>query len=274
MANVLLSEVSCDYGYEDSGEQVKIVLRITRGVTPISIETALVEGDSYTPQQIWQGVIYSWNAYAWSGSAPSLTIDYLTLPNTEFSSNDGTINFQSISVFCNINNPRSLELPMILGLANKMQTTTVEYKVDWDISPYNDAPGYLPYMGTWRLQCNIDTGYGFTSNVSTWSPLESRTDASTDINRTSLSNGADIVVRGYQIKISMVPYKYVKQYDAFRDFARRGQLTLAFGFDLFTDGTTSAYLWNSESGSVELVFDAEQLCSYTIGLLPISNLEV
>lgn len=270
MANVIFSKLSQMYGYESSGEQVKIELVVTRsGGSPITITTYLVEGDDYTPKQIWDGVKAAWNAHSWVIPAPSLTIDHTNYLTTTFIS-DFEITFKSIKLYYDIRNPRSLELPVILGFSTKMASATGSITLN-SSTDFIDA---MPYMGSWRMQTTIDTEYGFNSSISTWVPIKARTESSTDITRTSVDNGPELITRGYKLTVAMVPYKYLKYYDLFLDFARRGEVEISFGFDLFMDQSVAAYIWGSESGEDTLVFDAEQLVNYDIALIPKSSLEV
>ena len=265
MANIILSKLSQMYGYESSGEQVKLELVVTRsGGSPITITAYLVEGDSYTPEGIWDLLKTAWNAHSWVIPAPALTINHTDYITTVFSS-AFEIDFVSLKLYYRIENPLSLELPVILGFDTKMATATGSIEV---------ASAELPYMGSWRMQTTIDTGYGFNSAISTWSPVKARTESITDITRVAVNNSPELVTRGYKLTVSVVPYKYLKFYDLFRDFARRGEVEIVFGFDLFMDSTTAAFLWNSESGEETLVFDEEQLVNYEIALIPKSSLEV
>lgn len=264
MPNIIFSKISQDYGYESGGEQVKIELKVTRNTTPITITTYLVEGNSYTVKQIWQAVIASWNAYSWSMPKPMLTIDYTNGTYTEFSS-AFEITFISIEIFVNENNPRSLELPMILGFNNYMLETTGSVKCDECI---------IPYIGTWRMPLNIDNGYGFKSAIANWSSIKSRTSTTTDITKSGVSNGPLMIIRGFKLDIDNVPNKYLTSYDDFLDFASRGEVELSFGFDLFGDNTYDAYIWGENSGDEEILFNQEQLMRYQITLIPSSYLEV
>ena len=264
MPNIIFSKISQDYGYESGGEQVKIELKVTRNTTPITITTYLVEGDTYTVKQIWQAVIASWNAHSWAFPKPMLTIDYTNGIYTEFSS-AFEINFISIEIFVNENNPRSLELPMILGFNNYMLESTGSVKCDDCI---------IPYIGTWRMPLNIDNGYGFKSAIANWSSIKSRTSTTTDITKGGVSNGPLMIIRGFKLDIDNVPNKYLIEYDNFLDFASRGEVELSFGFDLFGDNTYDAYIWGENSGDEEVLFVQEQLMRYQIALIPSSYLEV
>lgn len=264
MSNIIFSKISQDYGYESSGEQVKIELKVTRGATPITITTYLIAGDAYTVKQIWQAVISSWNAYSWVFPPPALTINYTTGIYTEFSS-AFEITFTSIELFVNENNPRSLELPMILGFNNYMLESTGSVKCD-------DA--IIPYIGTWRMPLNIDNECGFKSSIANWSSIKSRTSTTTDITKGGVSNGPLMIIRGFKLDIDNVLNKYLVEYDNFLDFASRGEVELAFGFDLFGDSTYDAYIWGENSGDEAVLFVQEQLMRYQITLIPSSYLEV
>lgn len=271
MANIFYSNLSQDYGYENSGELVKIelIFKISGGVDK-TITASLVDGDSYTPTQIWDEIKAAWNAYAWGFTAPILTIDHLNEIGTSVET-ISTIAFQSMKIYYNENNPRSFELPMILGALDYMPIATGVYT----LSLGNDFSFQMPFMGSWRMQCTIDTGYGFTSAISNWTPIKAKTESSTDISRTKVSNGPAATIRGYKLKIDLVPYKYLKSFDLFLDFASRGtaEIVMSIGIDLFGNNTTAACIWGEESGEEALIFDQEQLMSYEIGLLPKSNLE-
>lgn len=272
MANVIFSKKIQQYGYKSSGEKVKMELVVTRsGGSPITITSYLVEGDDYTPEQIWDGLKAAWNAYAWVTPKPFLTIDHTNYLTTTFIS-AFEITFQSLKLYYDIGNPRSLELPVILGFSTKMAIASGSITLDGS----TDFQGAMPYMGSWRMQTTIDTGYDFNSSISTWSPIKASIDGATDISRTKVSNGSKATLRGYKIKIDYVPYKYLSQYDMFLDFASRdnAEVELSFGFDLFMDGTVDAYLWGSESGEEAILFDNEQLMSFEVGLLPKTALEV
>lgn len=272
MPNLIFSKISQDYGYESSGEQVKIELKVHRSTTPITITTYLVEGNSYTVKQIWQAVIAAWNAHSWTIPAPMLTIDYTNGIYTEFIS-AFEITFNSIEIFVNENNPRSLELPMILGFNNYMLESTGSVKIDWDTT-HSEFPGLMPYIGTWRMPLNIDNGYGFKSAVANWSSIKAKLGTETDISKTSIKNGKFEIIRGFKIDIDNIPNKYLVQYDSFIDFSSAGEVELSFGFDLFGDNTYDAYIWASESGEETILFVQEQLMRYQITLIPSSYLEV
>lgn len=272
MSNIIFSKISQDYGYENSGEKVKIELKVTRGTTPVTITCYLVEGDSYTAQQIWTGLKAAWDAYSWVLPKPALTIDNTSGIYTEFIGSFD-INFVSIELFVNENNPRSLELPMILGFNDYMLDATGSVKIDWTTT-YSEFPGIMPYIGSWRMPLNIDNGYGFKSSISNWTPLKARTSSSTDVTKTSVSNGVCVIVRGFKLEISNVPNKYLVSYDLFLEFASRGEVELDINFDLFGDNTYSAYIWGENSGDEEILFVQEQLMKYTIALIPSSYLEV
>ena len=271
MGKIIYSLLSQDYGYEGSGEQVKIeiVFKINGGVDN-TIIAYLMEGNSYTVTQIWGLIKTAWNSFAWGFAAPILTIDQKSGVGTIFTS-ALTIQFQTMKVYFNENNPRSLELPMILGMCDYMFTSTDDFSLDLG----GDYTCEMPFMGTWRLQGVIPTLQGFDSSISTWTPIKSMSEVQTDISRKKVSNGNVAISRGYKLKIDNVPYSYLKSYDLFLDFASRGtaEVIIDLDFDLFQNNTYNAHIWTSESGNEELLFDVEQLMSYEIGLLPKSNLE-
>lgn len=270
MGKIIYSILSQDYGYENSGEQVKIeiVFKINGGVDN-TITAYLLEGGSYTVSQIWDLIKAAWNAFSWGFTAPILTINHNYGIGTIFISALTTIQFQTMKVYFNENNPRSLELPMILGMCDYMFTSTDDFTLDL-------GGGYsyeMPFMGTWRLQAIIPTWQGFDSSISNWTPIKSTSETQTDISRKKISNGNIFIVRGWKIKIDNVLYSFLKNYDLFLDFASRGECTIDFDFDLFQNNTYNCYIWGSESGNETLLFDNEQLMSYEIGLIPSSNLE-
>lgn len=274
MGNIIFSKISQDYGYESAGEQVKIELKVTRGVTPITITTYLAEGDTYTVKQIWQAVIASWNSYSWALPKPALTINHTNYLTTTLTS-AFEIEFESIKIFVNENNPRSLELPMILGFSNYMLDSTGSIEISNSYNPYGDGfYGVMPLMGTWRMPLNIDNEYGFKSSISNWTPIKSRTSATTDITKKGVSNGPVMIVRGFKLEISNVPNKYLVSYDDFLEFSSRGEVELSFTFDIFGDNTYEAYIWGENSGDEEILFVQEQLMKYSIALIPSSYLEV
>lgn len=273
MGKIIYSVLSQDYGYESSGEQVKIelVFKISGGANQ-TITVYLTEGESYTVTEIWASILTTWNAYPWAGGlVPILTIDQTTGIGTIVESAVETVTFQTMKIYYNENNPRSLELPMILGATDFMAVSTGSVTINLG----NDFAFTMPYMGTWRIQCVLDNGQGFESSISTWTPIKSKIETNTDVSRKTISNGAMMTIRGYKVKIDMVPYKYLKSYDLFLDFASRGtaEVILVFGFYIFGDNTVNGHIWGSESGEETLLFDNEQLMSYQVGLLPKSNLE-
>lgn len=269
MGKIIYSILSQDYGYYDSEERVKIeiVFKISGGVDN-TITIYLAEGDNYTVYEIWDAIKSTWNSFSWGFATPILTINHKNGVGTIFKSVT-TIQFQTMTVYFNENNPRSLELPMILGMCDYMFTSTGDFTLDLG----GDYACELPFMGTWRLQAVIPTLQGFDSSVSNWTPIKSSSETQTDISRKKVSNGNIFIVRGWKIKIDNVLYSFLKNYDLFLDFASRGECTIDFDFDLFQNNTYNCFIWGSESGNETLLFDNEQLMSYEIGLIPSTNLE-
>ena len=280
MANMVKSKHTQDYGYLSTTQRVYIELKVNRsGGSPITITAPINAGTSYTAEQIWGLVLTAWNAHSWVIPAhswvipaPALTIDHTSYATTSLSS-ALEIEFMSIKIFFDSNNPRSLELPVILGFSDRMQSATGSIEID-NTYPSVGFYGTMPFMGSWRMQCVLDTEQGFDSAVSEWSPVVYMTDTNTDITRTTVSNGDRLVTRGHKFTVSPVPNKYVKSYDRFIDFASRGEITLVFGFDLFGDGTYDAFIQKEDSQGGELLFDFEQLVSYEVVVIPKSSLEV
>ena len=130
MANIFYSNLAQDYGYENSGELVKIelIFKISGGADK-TITAYLIQGDLYTPTEIWYVIKLAWDAYAWGFAAPILTIDHLNEVGTTVET-ISTITFQSMKIYYNENNPRSFELPMILGALDYMPTATGVYTLD------------------------------------------------------------------------------------------------------------------------------------------------
>lgn len=275
MVDILHSDFSQIYGYENSGEKVYIELYGYYNVTEFTITCEIPHDVSLTYRDIWQLLIDAWNDYHFPSYPiqPVFTIDFTNYPTTVLTAPGSIIDILSIEIFVDINNPRSLELPRILGFSEEMLDSTTSVKIDWD-----GNTSIMPFMGSARLQTTIDIK-AFSDNtlsnsrLADWTSVETPNSQVTDISRTSVSNSQYHKKRGMKLKVINVPDKYIFNYDLFVDFAGRGDIELEFSFDLFSDETTLANLWGSESGSAKVRYSQYNLWEFDLCLIPKSRLK-
>lgn len=276
MVDILHSDFSQIYGYEYSGnEMVYIELAGYYNVTPFLITCEIPHDVSLTYRDIWQLLIDAWNDYHFPSYPiqPILTIDFTNYPTTVLNEAGSIIDIVSIEIFVDINNPRSLELPRIMGFNEEMLNSTTSVKIDWD-----GTNTIMPFMGSARLQTTIDIKT-FSDNtlsfsrLADWTSVETPNSQVTDISRTTISNSQYHKKRGMKLKVINVPDRYIFNYDLFIDFAGRGDIELEFSFDLFSDKTTLANLWGAESGNAKVRYSQYNLWEFDLCLIPKSRLK-
>jgi len=269
MSNIIYSKFTQVYGYSTNVYiELKVKLWLVNHTVSIPIDTT-----SYTITEIYGLITTAWAAHAWSATTPELIIDHTSELTTVFGSADVT--FVSIEVFADENNPKSLELPVILGLSRQMLESTGSIKYTFPTSPIYDPS--LPYMGAWRLQTEIksydaDNAFLLSSSVGDSDLITLETDKITDISRNTVSNSESYVVRALLIIIENVPFINLTDFDIFRSFARRGKVEIFFDFDLFGNGDTEADVIDAESGGSSVTDKIRKWCTYSIALSPKDNL--
>lgn len=265
MSNVIYSEYEQNYG---SSTDVAIEIKVNKSGTIHTITTVIGE-TAYSINDVWGLVLTDWNAY-WS-TPPALTINHDEHFGTHLETAFG-YNFVSIEIYFHEDNPRSFELPMILGFDNKLQDETGSILYT---NPTLENEIELTYMGTWRLQTEIDTGYQFNSQCSDVFEVNIESEKNTDVTRTGVYSGNLFVARGMGFEITAVKFVNLKAYDDFIEFAKQGKVRCEFEWGLFdANHTFSGYIYLPESMSPTLQFKVERLFSYRIALIPESHLEV
>lgn len=276
MSNVIYSTKTQVYGYEfESTDLVSLSLNVKRGASPDVIQiTAVIDSSSYTIPQIWALLVSAWNAHSWTLPAPALTITHNTSVGTKFTS-ASEIQFISISVSFAEGNPNSQELSRILGVDNTYHIGDGDGSTTASWTAVQGASVELPYMGTWKLQTEIDTGYEFNSQCGDIFEINIEGENNTDVTRTGVYSGNVFSARGMGFVIEGVKFKMLKWYDDFVEFAGDDKVTCEFEWGLFDENHTfSGYIYQPETMKPTLKFKVERLYDYKIGLIPESHLEV
>lgn len=266
MSNVIYSEYAQIYG---SGTDVAIKIVVNKSGTLHTISTTIAAANKEIGN-IWDDVLAAWNAYWSTPPAPALTINHDEHFGTYLETAYG-YNFVSIEIYFHEDNPISFELPLIIGLDNKLQgeTGSVLYN-----NPETANYIELPYMGTWRLQTEIDTDYQFNSQCGDVFEVNIESEKNTDVTRTGVYSGNLFVARGMGFEITAVKFANLKAYDEFIEFAKQGKVRCEFDWGLFdANHTFYGYIYLPESMNPSLQFKVERLFSYRVALIPESHLE-
>lgn len=266
MSNVIYSEKAQIYG---SGTDVAIEIKVNKSGTIHTIATTIAIANK-TIENIWDDVKAAWNSYSWGILAPVLTVNHSDFVGTYLETAFG-YNFVSIEVYFHEDNLRSFELPMIMGFDNKLQSETGSVLFE---NPTLANYIELPYMGTWRLQTEIDTEYGFNSQCGDVFEVNIEGEKNTDVTRKGVYSGNIFVARGMGFEITGVKFKNLKSYDNFVEFAGDDKIRCEFEWGLFdSNHTFSGYIYQPDSMSPVLTFKVERLYTYKIAMIPESHLE-
>lgn len=275
MSNVIYCNKTQVYGYEFEGADLvslKLTIKISGG-SPIQI-IATIDSLPYTIPEIWQLLKDAWNARSWGFAAPVLTINHTDGVGTRLSS-ISTIQFVSLSLSFAEGNYNSQELTRILGMDDAYHIGEGDGSAYVNWTAAQGVAVELPYMGTWKLQTEIDTGYEFSSQCGDIFEVNIEGENNTDVTRTGVYSGNVFTARGMGFVIDAVKFKMLKWYDDFVEFAGDNKVTCEFEWGLFDENHTfSGYIYQPETMKPTLKFKVERLFDYRIGLIPESHLEV